>query len=143
MRLLTVSGIFCFSSLAATAQEQSCWESAAYRYQVPAEALVAIADIESNMNPAAFRVNKDGSSDIGLMQVNSRELPQLAKYGITRESLFDPCLNIHIGAWILASKINRHGYTWSGFATYHSATPSRREAYTRKLISAYKNRFEK
>lgn len=40
------------------------------------------------------------SVDLGLMQVNSRNLPQL---GVTLEQMFDPCTNLRAGAAILAA----------------------------------------
>lgn len=101
-----------------------------------------IADVESKMKPNARNLNENGSEDIGLMQVNSSWLPQLRQYGITRESLFDPCLNVHIGAWVLAQKIQRHGFSWPGFAAYHSATPSKQRQYQQLLVDAYQKRFE-
>jgi soluble lytic murein transglycosylase-like protein len=76
------------------------------------------------------------------MQVNSHWLPQLKPYGITRDSLFEPCLNVHIGAWVLAQKIRAHGYNWPGFAAYHSATPEKQRRYQALLVNAYKRRFE-
>lgn len=82
----------------ASSASASCFEEAASRYQVPVELLQAIAHVESGGNPHARNINKDGSEDVGLMQINSRWLPVLAKYGISREHLFDACLNTHVGA---------------------------------------------
>lgn len=46
------------------------------------------------------------STDIGLMQVNSQWLRRL---GIEAESLLDPCTNIRVGTWILATN---YGEAW-------------------------------
>ena len=55
------------------------------------------------------------------MQVNSRWLKELAKYGITREDLFDSCVSRNIGAWILSDLIHRMGDTWEAIGAYNAA----------------------
>ena len=37
------------------------------------------------------------------MQINSSWLPILAKYGIAKSDLLNPCVNTHVGAWVLAT----------------------------------------
>ncbi len=84
-----------------------CWDKAEIRYGVPAKLLVAIAKVETGINPSTVgKKNKDGSYDIGLMQINSGWLPKLSKYNITENDLFKPCTNIMVGAWILSDEIN-------------------------------------
>ncbi len=102
----------------------SCWKQAAVRYGIPAPLLVAIARVESNLNPAALnRVGnaKNGSYDIGLMQINSSHLPTLTKYGISEHDLYDACTNIHVGAWILAQNFQRNGATWNAVGANNAA----------------------
>ena len=65
----------------------------------------------------AINRNRDGSHDIGLMQINSMHLPDLARQGITRQRLLDePCLSIDVGASILSGFIRRHGRTGAPLA---------------------------
>ena len=87
----------------------ACFEQAAQRYQVPVELLKAISTVESNGNPNAVNTNKNGSVDVGHMQINDWWLPKLEPYGITKEKLKDPCINTNVGAWILAQSIATHG----------------------------------
>ena len=47
-------------------------------------------------------------------------LPELQKFGITREKLFDPCVNINVGAWILAQAVQKLGYNWNAIGAYHT-----------------------
>ena len=81
------------------------------------------------MNPRAVGRNRNGSRDIGLMQVNSAWLPTLAAHGISERDLFEPCMNIHVGAWILAGNIARLGYTWEAVGAYNAVSPVLRQAY--------------
>ena len=82
------------------AGKAACFEEAASRYQVPSVLLKAISRVESAGNPNALNRNKDGSFDIGHMQINSRWLPKLSHFGISRDQLWDPCTNTLVGAWI-------------------------------------------
>ncbi|RCX28008.1 lytic transglycosylase domain-containing protein [Thioalbus denitrificans] len=116
-----------------------CFEAAAARYDLSPKLLRAIARAESAMDHAAQAVNRDGSRDIGLMQVNSWWLPRLSGYGITEASLWDPCTNIQVGAWILAGNVARYGYTWEAVGAYNAGTgtsettQNRRVNYARRI----------
>lgn len=110
-------------------QVQACLDQAAQRHGVEANLLRAVAMQESGMQPAAWRRNTDGSEDMGLMQVNSRWLPALQSYGITRQHLMQACVSADVGAWILRQMIERHGHTWQGVAAYHSSTPAHNQRY--------------
>ena len=99
---------------------------------VAPETLAAIAKVESGMNTLAIHVNGPGSYateaasvnvaivrasallrtgrsiDLGLMQINSRNLGWL---GLSVEDAFDPCRNIAAGARVLTA--------FSGYNTGH------------------------
>jgi soluble lytic murein transglycosylase-like protein len=121
---------------AVTLPAMACWNEAAQRYGVNPQLLYAIAKTESGLNPHALNHNPDGSYDIGLMQINSRWLPTLRKYGIGEARLFEPCTNIHVGAWILAQNIRRLGNTWNAVGAYNAKTPAQRLQYA---IKVYRN----
>ena len=112
---------------------QACWDDAAARYQVNPTLLHAIARTESGVNPRAIGLNRNGSRDIGLMQINSGWLPTLARHGITERDLFDPCTNLHVGAWILAHNFSRLGYTWEAVGAYNAVRPNARRTYIDKV----------
>jgi soluble lytic murein transglycosylase-like protein len=117
----------------AAAPAHACWDDAAHRYAVSSALLYAIARVESGLNPTAVGWNRNGTRDIGLMQINSTWLPTLARYGVTERDLLEPCMSIHIGAWILAGNFAGLGYTWEAVGAYNAAHPSLRRAYVHKV----------
>jgi len=88
---------------------------------IPAELLIAIAKVESGFNPKAVNRNRNGTYDIGLMQVNTSNLSLLKKKGIIRDlrDLFDPCRNVIAGGYILRLCIDRYGFNWKAVDCYN------------------------
>ena len=137
-------GLIVAISLIATFPAHACWEQAGERYGVSPELLYAIARTESGLDPQAVGRNRNGSRDIGLMQINSAWLPRLSAHGIAERDLFDPCTSIHVGAWILAGNVRRMGYTWEAVGAYNAGfrrsdrQAMRRLAYARKIEAIYR-----
>ena len=66
------------------------------QHSFPPEMILAIARNESmvapdQLNPAAVNINHDGSRDLGLMQINTKNLGWL---GLTETAVMDPCISI-------------------------------------------------
>ena len=120
-------------ALLACSGAHACWEEAAERYGMNPYLLYAIARTESNLNASAINRNKNGSYDIGLMQINSRWLPTLRKYGIEETHLWDACVNIQVGAWVLAQNVQRMGNSWEAVGAYNARNPELRIKYAQKV----------
>lgn len=119
-----------------------CWSRAAEQYSIEPELLRAIADVESGLLSDAINHNKDGTRDIGLMQINSNHLPRLSVQGITEQRLLEePCLSVEVGASVLAGFITRYGYNWTAVGAYNAGNSPRRQAarlrYARKVWQRY------
>lgn len=131
--------LVCFASLSQageiTSEMNACFNGAAQYHSVNPVVLKSIAKIESGFNPVAINRNKNGSYDIGVMQINSSWLSELSKFGVTSTSLRDPCTSIYVGAWILSKGIRKHGNTWRAIGTYNSGN---REIGTRYAQKVYR-----
>ncbi len=110
-----------------------CLDDAAAFHHVNVRLVRAIAQVESGMRPGATNVNADGSTDIGLMQINSSWLRTLARYGIREENLYDGCTNAYIGTWILSKNIRQLGLTWDAIGAYNAVSADKRIVYARKI----------
>jgi len=125
------------ASGAAFAKEE-CFQESAREFTQDVNLLKAISKAESNFNDHAISPpNDDGSVDIGLMQINSGWIPRLRKHGITKEMLFDPCVNIKVGAWILAKNIASYGNVWRAVGAYNAKTPWKQQRYIERVRNAY------
>ena len=118
-----------------TIARADCIDDAASFQHVNVSLMRAIAQVESGTQTHAINTNSDGTVDIGLMQINSSWLPRLAREGISEQSLFDPCTNAYVGAWILAENIRQYGPTWSAIGAYNATSPDKRLAYARKVYA--------
>lgn len=106
-----------------------CVQRAAAHYGAHPDIVRAVLRTEGG-KIGQIRRNKDGSFDMGPMQINSVHLPELAKYGITQAMLInDECLNIHIGTYYLQKNIITTRGFWKAVGNYHSATPDKNIRY--------------
>lgn len=138
MRLKLALVAALFSAIVTAYAGENCWESSGARYNVPPTLLYAIAKTESGLNPRAVnRANANGSVDVGLMQINSFWFPVLARYGISKEMLFDACTSIEVGAWILAQNFRTHGVNWKAVGAYNATTPSKQLDYAMKVYRSH------
>ncbi len=112
-----------------------CFQEAGGQYGIHPKILKSIAKVESGGNRLAVNKNTNGSSDIGLMQINTIWKPTLKWRW---DHLGDPCYNVRTGAWILSSCIRTYGYNWKAIGCYNSRTPAKSEIYARKVFAKLK-----
>ncbi|SMC28689.1 Transglycosylase SLT domain-containing protein [Desulfacinum hydrothermale DSM 13146] len=121
-----------------------CWNEAGNRYGISPWLLYAIARVESGLDPDAVHVNENGTRDLGLMQINTAWLPTLKRLGITENDLLEnACLNIQVGAWILAQNVTRLGPTWNAVGAYNATSPDKRLRYVGRVARVLLDIFAK
>ncbi|MFA6396058.1 MAG: lytic transglycosylase domain-containing protein [Sulfurimonas sp.] len=104
------------------------------RYGIDPWLLYSIAKVESGLNPLALGKNTNGTYDMGIMQINTCHHKTLAKFGISKEDLWNPETNINVGAWVLAGCVKRNGYTTKAIDCYNGDKTGR---YSRKVLLAF------
>lgn len=81
--------------------------------------------------------NRNGTVDLGLMQINSVHLEpgeKLYGFGYTPARIAnDDCLNIHLGTYLLQYQVLSTGDRWQGIGNYHSKTPSLNLEYRQRV----------
>jgi hypothetical protein len=103
---------------------------------LPPRVLPVIHSIEGGA-PGMVREDSNGTADLGVMQVNTIWIPELAgRAGLsearTKDLLInDACFNIAAAALILRGYLaEEHGALWPALGDYHSHTPTLNTAYT-------------
>jgi hypothetical protein len=131
--------VLCMLTMKVAQAEELCFKEAGQRYNISPILLEAIAFQESGLDPLALNAaNRNGTFDIGIMQINSSWFDELEAFGIRAENLWQPCLNIHVGAWILAQEIERFGYTWQAVGAYNAKDLVKQNVYVEKIINNLK-----
>lgn len=115
-------------ALAEPEEPAGCLEQAATWAEVSPTLLRAIAWVESRGDHRALNWNRNGSYDVGLMQINSGWYQRGFKPWWTR--LGNPCVNVAAAAWVLKQCALVHGYTWDAVGCYHAGENWRRSKPT-------------
>lgn len=114
-----------------------CINEAAVTYSVPASLIISVLSVEGGEVGMASP-NSNGTYDYGPMQINTIWLNRIRPYGFTREQLqYDPCVNVKVGTWILATNIADSPNLWNGVGGYHSYTPMLNQKYQSKVWRVY------
>ncbi|WP_230950295.1 conjugal transfer protein TrbN [Xylella fastidiosa] len=112
-----------------------CSITAAVKYEVPANIVLAVAEQEGG-KPGQWVRNTNGTHDVGPMQFNTAYLVELRQYGITPQDVArGGCYSYDLAAWRLRGHLrNDQGDIWTRAANYHSRTPQYNAVYRTSLI---------
>ncbi|OSS42543.1 Hpa2 protein [Desulfurella amilsii] len=86
------------------------------KYGINPYLLYSLAVHESTLNPRAVNHNSDGSTDYGLMQINTTNFGGL---GLNLGNVFDIPTNINAGARVLAGCMSKFGNNWIAVDCYN------------------------
>ena len=113
----------------------TCSISAAIKYDVPANLVLAVVEQEGG-KPGQWVRNRNGTYDVGPLQFNTDYLRKLAHYGITPEHVAaSGCYAYELATWRLRGHIdNDHGDLWTRASNYHSRTPYYNQRYRTTLM---------
>ncbi|EKC7222244.1 lytic transglycosylase domain-containing protein [Salmonella enterica] len=147
-----IQGLLCLTAvtllLASFSVRAFCFDAAGAKYGISPRLLEAVARGESHLDPHAINFNRDKkgqvkSTDYGLMQINSAHIPELMAMGviISADDLYRPCLNVQIGAWVLAKHFQVCGITWNCLGSYNAGFRAdrneTREHYANRIWRIY------
>ena len=122
----------------------ACLMLASQTYSVPPAVLVGIYKAEGGKIGQEVH-NKNGSYDLGPMQINTIWLPELAdKWGVSESTARqwvrdDACTNVGVAAWILKGHINETRNLPQAIAHYNSRTPRHGSRYKKRVIEIMKD----
>ncbi|WP_443971451.1 lytic transglycosylase domain-containing protein [Sphingobium sp. CR28] len=91
--------------------------------------------------------NRNGTHDLGPLQVNSFWVPRLAALTgrpaqqVRTWLIQDPCFNVQAARWIFLSALASTGDFWRAVGVYHSPTEWRQLRYTTKVAVHLRRRF--
>lgn len=101
-----------------------CVDEVAQIYQIPVALLRAVRVVEGGRRGAVVGPNRNGTHDLGAMQINSAWLPTLGAYGIDREDVLgNDCTNLAVGAWVLRQSVDKYGTWEDAISAYNTGRP--------------------
>ncbi len=115
----------------------TCSVQASQKYNLDPIILLAVASVE-NGKPGQWVKNKNGTHDVGAMQLNTAYISTLKKYGITAQDVARPgCYSYYIAAWRIKKHIvyDKQGDIWTRVSNYHSYTPKFNRIYRQKILA--------
>ncbi len=125
----------------------ACMALVAQIYSLPPRVLPSIQVVEGG-GPGVTHRNTDGSTDLGVMQINTLWLPTLSRYArldpaeVENRLLHRPCFNIAAAGLILRTYLDEtRGNLMQAVGNYHSHTPLLNQAYQAKVRGAAATMF--
>lgn len=91
--------------------------------------------------------NRDGSHDLGPLQINSWWVPKIAEMlerrpeDVRRWLRYDPCFNTNTARWIFVTALAPTGSYWTAVGVYHSPNSDRQRGYAISVAHHLRRRF--
>lgn len=127
----------------------ACFALVSAFFHLPPHVLPSIQMVEGG-RPGLAAANRDGSADLGVMQINTLWIAPLARYTRQPEStirhrlLEDPCFNIAAAGAIMRIYLNdEKGNLMRAIGSYHSHKPARNQLYQLKVVEASERLFRR
>lgn len=118
-----------------------CVNSSSQRFRIHPLVIKSIIEVEGG-KIGTLSLNSNGSYDMGIMQINTINLPMIRKRfpKLTWSQIaFSPCTNIAIGTWLLSRHLkSTNNDVWKAVGNYHSKTPKYHKRYLRLIGKAYR-----
>jgi hypothetical protein len=120
----------------------ACMLAVSQFYHLPPRVLPSIQVVEAG-HPGTVSRNFNGTADLGVMQVNTRWLPHIARAWhmtpreVAGRLINDPCFNIAVAGAIMRIYLDEsHGNVVQAVGYYHSHTPELAGWYQVRVIRA-------
>ncbi len=126
--------------MAATKVLAACMMIASHTHEVPPALLAGIYKAEGGKVGQQVE-NKNGSFDLGPMQINTLWIPELAKkwnvsHSVAHKRVRDnACTNVNVAAWILRGHIEETRSLSKAMTHYHSRTPKYGKKYQKRILN--------
>ena len=122
-----------------TVPYMACMALVAQIYSLPPRVLPSIQAVEGG-GPGVTHRNANGSSDLGVMQINTLWLPALSRYTrldpavVQDRLLHQACFNIAAAGLIMRTYLDEtRGDLMPAIGNYHSHTPLLNQGYQTKV----------
>ncbi|MDR3135680.1 MAG: lytic transglycosylase domain-containing protein [Deltaproteobacteria bacterium] len=110
---------------------EECLRDSAERFGLPVSLIALVMAVESGQVGEVSR-NRNGTFDMGPMQINSSWLPLLKGVGVGERAITDNgCVNLAVGAWILRGHLRSAKSLEKAISDYHSLNPKLGAKYLR------------
>jgi Transglycosylase SLT domain len=120
----------------------ACMLAVSQFYNLPPRVLPSIQVVEAG-RPGTISHNRNGTGDLGVMQVNSNWVPSIAQWwemtprDVAGRLIHDPCFNIASAGAIMRIYLDEaHGDVVRAVGYYHSHTPELASVYEMQVIRA-------
>lgn len=130
---------FCSLFISQLSFAMDCFDAAGKDAGIDPDLLRAIAWQESRLHYDIIGKNPVSGYGMGLMQIDSQHLNNMAHRGIDRDLLVsDICTNIYSGTLILAQAFNQWGATWEAVGAYNAGFARTQKQHLRRMTYAGK-----